>query len=111
MTERDERGRFVKGNGGGPGRPKRSREEQYLDVLLGVCTPDEWKIVCAVALSRAKAGDAKAREWLGNYIIGKPIEKHEVSGPDGGAIEVANVAGVTAEDIAEARRILGDPSN
>jgi hypothetical protein len=80
VTERDDRGRFVKGQTGNPnGRPKKAREEQYLDILLSVVTPEEWTKVCVSALTHAKAGDGKAREWLGNYIIGKPVERHEVT--------------------------------
>ena len=105
MAERDERGRFAKGNGGGPGRPKKTREEQYLDILLSVVTPKEWEHVCAVALSRARAGDGKAREWLGNYIIGKPVERHELTGAEGAPISVEHE--LNADTIAEAIRILG----
>lgn len=87
VQDRDTNGRFVKGNGGGPGRPKKEKEAAYLDILLSVVTPDDWRKVCAVALARAKSGDAKARDWLSNYIVGRPVERHEVSGPNGAAID------------------------
>ena len=88
VTGRDENGRFAKGNGGGPGRPKKAREEKYLDILLSIITPDEWAKVCSVALSRAKAGDSRAREWLANYIVGKPVEKREISSPEGEGLRI-----------------------
>lgn len=88
MQDRDKNGRFARGNGGGPGRPKKVREEQYLDILLSVVTPKEWETVCAVALQRAKAGDGKAREWLANYIVGKPVDRQEISGPEGGRLKI-----------------------
>jgi hypothetical protein len=88
VAERDQNGRFAPGNRGGPGRPRKAREEKYLDILVAACTPDEWEQVCRVAIARARAGDSRAREWLANYIIGKPIEKHEVTGPEGEGLRI-----------------------
>ena len=69
---RDKNGRFVKGYEGGPGRPKRSTERAYLDIIASVCTPDVWKDVVNKAIEDARKGDIKAREWLSSYLIGKP---------------------------------------
>ena len=88
MNGREENGRFSKGNGGGPGRPRKAREEKYLDILVSICTPDEWATVCKVAVARAKSGDARAREWVGNYLVGKAIDKHEISGPEGEGLRI-----------------------
>ena len=86
-AKRDTNGRFVKGNGGGPGRPKRSTEEKYLAALSRRVTLKEWAKIVDVAVARAKAGDGQARQWLSDYLMGKPIQRTEVSGPDGGPIE------------------------
>ena len=69
---RTKEGKFVKGNGGGPGRPKRITERAYLDIITSVCTPDIWRGVVNKALEDAQKGDSKAREWLASYVIGKP---------------------------------------
>ena len=69
---RDKNGRFVKGYEGGPGRPKRSTERAYLEIMTSVCTPDVWKDVVSKAVEDAQKGDIKAREWLSSYLIGKP---------------------------------------
>lgn len=69
---RNKNGRFMKGYEGGPGRPKRITERAYLDIITTVCTPDVWREVVNKALEDAKKGDAKAREWLASYIVGKP---------------------------------------
>ena len=69
---RDKNGKFVKGYEGGPGRPKRSTERAYLDIIASVCTPEVWREVVNKALEDAKKGDAKAREWLAAYVVGKP---------------------------------------
>lgn len=70
--KRDKDGRFVKGYEGGPGRPKRSTERAYLEVITSACTPDIWKDVVNKAVEDARKGDVKAREWLSSYLIGKP---------------------------------------
>lgn len=62
-------GRFEAGNPGGPGRPRRSVESDYLRALSEACPLDMWQEV-AKAVTDAKAGDAQARAWLGRYLMG-----------------------------------------
>ncbi len=75
---RDKNGRFVKGNGGGPGRPKKEREVEYYRILQFRCTPDRWQKIIDKALEQAERGDAVARKWLADYLIGPPVERKEV---------------------------------
>jgi hypothetical protein len=76
-------GRFRPGWKGGPGRPCRQTEQTYLRVLFEVVSPEDWGKVCERALAQALEGDARAREWLGNYLIGRPRQAVEVfSEPD-----------------------------
>lgn len=77
---RDGQGRFTEGNPGGPGRPKRQTEQEYLATLRDVCTLDEWKLVCTRAVTDAKDGDARARQWLSDYIVGKPTPLETTEG-------------------------------
>ena len=72
--ERDEHGRFVKGVGG-PGRPPRAREERFLEITLEACTFEDWKAVVKKAVELAKRGDATARKWLADYLIGPPAQR------------------------------------
>jgi hypothetical protein len=72
MTTRNDKGQFDKGNPGGPGRPKLQTERAYLEVVISACTPETWKEIVDRAVVDAKAGDAKAREWLAGYVIGRP---------------------------------------
>jgi hypothetical protein len=44
---------------------------------------ETWNKVCETAVAQAVAGDAKAREWLGNYLVGRPIEAVAVEEPQG----------------------------
>lgn len=71
MTDgRDENGRFTAGNPGGPGRPRRATERQYLVALADALTLDHWREIVRRAVQDATDGDAKAREWLGRFALG-----------------------------------------
>ena|SRR6185312_7183817 len=70
----DSVGRFTNGNSGGPGRPKRATEAEYLQTLKELCPLERWQRIIERALLDAEQGDAKARTWLGSYLIGKPKE-------------------------------------
>ena len=95
---RDENGRFVKGHNGGPGRPKRSTEEKYLTALSRHVTLKDWATIVNTAVARAKAGDSTARQWLSDYLMGKPVQKQEHSGPDGGMLRIEVVGGYRNSD-------------
>lgn len=81
MSERQANGRFATGNAGGPGRPKRAVERDYMAILGDVVTPAEWKVVVSKALSDAQSGDPKARDWLSRYVIGSkpPLQLIEIA--------------------------------
>jgi hypothetical protein len=73
----DSRGRFAPGNPGNPhaqGRPRRVAELDYLVALTEECPPETWRAVCRRAVADALAGDPRAREWLGRYLLGNPAE-------------------------------------
>src|SRR6516225_4021475 len=67
---RDAAGRFTRGNAGGPGRPRRGPERSYLDATAEIVTIEEWKEVVKKALADAKAGNARARTWLTDVLLG-----------------------------------------
>jgi hypothetical protein len=67
-------GRFTFGNRGGPGRPRRATEKDYLAVLTEEVPPEEWRAICRRAALDAKAGDARARDWIARYLLGPPAE-------------------------------------
>ena len=60
--ERQTNGTFAPGHAGGSGRPKRSTEENYLQVLSEQVTLKDWTKVVTQALDDAKAGDSRARD-------------------------------------------------
>ena len=90
-TDRDGKGRFAEGNGGGPGRPPRPVETEYLKALSDALTLEDWREVVARAVTDAKQGDAKAREWLGRYALGAlPISLLELAAREEVGIEPAH---------------------
>lgn len=50
-------------------------EGDYMATLLDTVTLEDWQEVVNSALSAAKQGDASARAWLGQYLVGKPVVK------------------------------------
>lgn len=67
---RDEQGRFQIGNSGGPGRPRRTVEREYILAITTAVSIDDWRAIVAKAKEDALAGDDKARSWLAHYLIG-----------------------------------------
>ena len=83
MAVRNEKGQFEKGHSGGPGRPKKSREERYLEITKSAVTFDDWKKIILKAAEQAMRGDAQARKWLSDNLIGLPVQKTEITGAEG----------------------------
>lgn len=112
--QRNDRGRFVVGNSGGPGRPARQTEAEYLTTMVDVCSPKEWRAIVNRAVRDAKAGDPRARRWLGDYLIGPATSERVVlnaaivSAPEPPPIP-PDIAAMTSEEaLAELQRILDD---
>lgn len=53
----------------------RRTEGDYMGVLLDTVTLNDWRSVVNGALQAAKAGDPQARNWLAQYLIGRPEGK------------------------------------
>jgi hypothetical protein len=69
--DRTLQGRFAAGNPGGPGRPRRAVEREYLAALSEAVTPGDWRETVKAAVAAAKHGDGKARDWLCRYLVGE----------------------------------------
>jgi hypothetical protein len=50
----------------------RRTEADYMGVLLDAVTLEDWREVVSATVAVAKAGDAAARAWLAQYLVGKP---------------------------------------
>jgi len=50
----------------------RRTEGDYMAVMLETVTLNDWRAVVSSARDLALAGDARARAWLAQYLMGKP---------------------------------------
>lgn len=50
----------------------RRTEADYMGVLLDAVPLEDWREVVSATVAAAKAGDATARAWLAQYLVGKP---------------------------------------
>jgi len=91
MADRDATGKFVEGHKGGPGRPRKEREERFYEVAITAVTFQDWKEIIQKAVSQAKRGDTAARKFLADYLMGTPIQKTELTGADGESIAISEV--------------------
>lgn len=63
-------GTYAPGTAGGPGRPSRVTEREYMAVVASACTPERWQKIVEKAVTAAEGGDAEARKWLSKYLLG-----------------------------------------
>jgi hypothetical protein len=69
---RDARGRFARGNRGGPGNPFARRVAQFRRTLCESVTDEDIEAVSKKLLDQAKQGDVAAARLLLSYTIGRP---------------------------------------
>ena len=85
MAQRDSNGRFIKGVSGNPGgRP--IDQTKYLKKIDTATSLKEWRAIIMRAIADAKRGDAKARQWLGDYLLGRPTQKIDQNTKHDGSI-------------------------
>lgn len=91
MADRDSHGRYVKGHPGGPGRPKRAVEADFLRALTDTVSPEDWRSIMGNVVEQAKAGDMKCISFLARYLLGTPsgeapsltgLAQEDAGGPD-----------------------------
>ena len=70
-TDRDANGRFLPGHPGLGGRPRRPVEHEYMATLADAVPLELWRKIAARAAEDAAAGDAKARRWLSEHLLGR----------------------------------------
>jgi hypothetical protein len=85
---RESNGYFAKGNRFSRGNLGSKRVAELRGELLDATTADDVRAVSGKLLELAKAGDVHAAKvWL-EFVIGKPRQQVELSGPDGGPLGV-----------------------
>src|SRR5262249_2272658 len=70
--DHDERGRFVRGNKGGPGNPYARKMASLRQAMLDAVTDEDMAEVTRAVLAKAKKGDLEAARLLYQYGQGKP---------------------------------------
>jgi hypothetical protein len=70
---RDERGRFAKGNLGGPGNPHARRVAQFRRALWNAVTDDDIEAIVRRQIEKAREGDSTAAKLVLAYTVGKPV--------------------------------------
>src|SRR5207244_13650795 len=70
--ERDAKGRFAKGNAGGPGNPFARKVAQLRAALVNFVTEDDLKHIVFKLMMLAEGGNLEAVKLLFQYVIGKP---------------------------------------
>ena len=80
MGQRDEKGRFVKGQSGNPkGRPPKTREERYYGIAVSAVPFKQWRKIIKKAAQRAESGDISALRFLADYLLGRPQQFVDVT--------------------------------
>jgi hypothetical protein len=73
-TGRDSRGRFAKGNLGGPGNPFTRQAAAFRKALCDSVSADDIQALTRTLLDKAKGGDVAAIKLLFAYTIGRPAD-------------------------------------
>jgi hypothetical protein len=71
---RDQRGRFARGNGGGPGNPFGRQVAAFRAALIAAVTPEDIQRVMKALVQQAVKGNVAAARLLLAYTVGKPAD-------------------------------------
>jgi len=84
-------------NGGarpGAGRKSKSIEAGLNDLLDSIWTPERKTQTIEKIAFRAEQGDLEAAKFLFAYRFGKPIDRIEVTGEDGGPVQIQMIEAI-----------------
>ena len=79
--DRNEKGQFVKGYKGGPGRPPRATEQEYLDAVADTVPLSRFIRMVEKQAQRAERGDIRAFEGVAK-LLRLYVERQEINGGD-----------------------------
>ncbi|MCA8979434.1 MAG: hypothetical protein KDC14_05375 [Planctomycetes bacterium] len=71
---RDQRGRFSKGNSGGPGNPHAAQVGRLRSAMLNAIGEDDIRELVARLLELAKSGEIRAIKEVLDRTLGRPVE-------------------------------------
>ncbi len=71
---RDSRGRFAKGNSGGPGNPFARRSAAFRTAVIEAVGEEGLAQVVEAMVAKARGGDVGAASLLLSHVVGRPSE-------------------------------------
>ena len=71
---RNEQGRFIKGNRAGKGRPIGSRVDALRRALIEAVTADDIRAIIMTVIVQARNGDLNAAKLVFNQVLGNPAQ-------------------------------------
>lgn len=86
--ERDSSGKFLPGN---KAAATKKNYEEYQEIFKARITPDDFAELVETTKRMAKARNIKAIELLFKYILGLPVQRTELTGDNGGAINIVGL--------------------
>lgn len=93
---RDARGRFGRGNSGGPGNPYARRVAALRTALANSVSPEALTEMAQALVERAKSGDVAAAKLVLGYLIGAPLPAIDPDHLDSHENEVRNARASSA---------------
>lgn len=107
MAERDAKGRFVKGEyKGGPGRPPKATEAQYLEAIGRGVSVELFEQASAKMGKLAASGDVQAYNAIKAHLAGLPTQKLQISSLDASllaeVLELMRTRNITPGDVFQA---------
>lgn len=69
---RDSKGRFTKGNSGGPGNPYVRSISRFRSALINSVSEDDISAVAEALIRKARDGDIAAFRVIAPYLLGQP---------------------------------------
>jgi len=88
MVGRDDKGRFVEGHSKTGGRKTRLDEDQFNKIWSKKFPQKRVEVILDKLGALAERGDLAAIKLVLEYLYGKPIQRNEVTGYEGGALEI-----------------------
>jgi hypothetical protein len=66
---RSEKGTFLPGSGGGPGRKPQEVEREYLEATMAACTPAQWARIVEKAVEETQDDDPRVRQMARGFLL------------------------------------------
>ena len=80
-TGRDERGRFAKGNPGGPGNPLAQKATEMRQAAMDAIGPEHVGAILRKVARKALEGDLRAARIVLDRVLGRPREEADIAAP------------------------------